>query len=130
LKDGRKESDLQRAAESSSGMGNILSMNQTIARNGWNHVLALTPGGRRSGFSSCFAYGLLSLPEAEFERLRQNLGKQDRKSIIYDLKKCIESCMHLCRRSLNHMVLHLLHKNLLLETVLNGDFSEFNVETS
>lgn len=77
-----------------------------------------------------FAYGFMSLSEADFSRLPDNVTKRGRKSLIAVMKKSTENCMYLSRNSLNLISLSLLHKNLLLETVIHGDFCKFGANLS
>lgn len=72
-----------------------------------------------------FAYGFMSLPQSDFEQLPEKISNQERRTLIAELKKCTEHCMHLSRDSLNLIALSLLHKHLLLETVINGDFCKY-----
>lgn len=69
-----------------------------------------------------FAYGLMSIPQSEFEQFPERTSGHERRVLIAELKKCTEHCKHLSRDSLNVIALSLLHKHLLLETVINGDF--------
>jgi hypothetical protein len=72
-----------------------------------------------------FAYGLLSLPAATIIPFDQGVPKRDRKELLQVFKECIEACIELSRLSLNPVVCFLLHKNLVLETVIKGDSSVY-----
>ena len=74
-----------------------------------------------------FDYTLLSCPNA---CVLLGIRGEDVNTHIAEMKTCIEACIELCKDSLNSVVCNLLYWNVLLETVLNGDSSEFVPETS
>jgi hypothetical protein len=123
LEDPRNESDLERLVSiiSKNSQGPLTEPEDA---NEWHDSFS----GLNTRWESigiilvAFAYGFMSLPESDFRRFPDNISKRERKSLIADLKKCTEHCMYLSRHSLNLIALGLLHKNLLLETVINGDF--------
>ena len=69
-----------------------------------------------------FGYALLSLPESHLALILGRKG--DRNTLVAEMKICIETCIELCRNSLNNVVCNLLYWNVLLETVLSGDSSK------
>lgn len=70
-----------------------------------------------------FAYALLSSHHKKDALVDEAIGHRDRKIMIRETKKCIEGCIDLTRNSLCLRLVNLLYKNLLLETVLEGDAS-------
>jgi len=69
------------------------------------------------------AYGVASLGEKD-----ALFGEVGMKKTAYmnAIKECTETCIELCRGSLNTLVCNLLYKNLLLETILRGDSSKLD----
>jgi hypothetical protein len=70
------------------------------------------------------AYGLLGIPDRDYSLLEISSIYPDKKKGVLLLKEAIESCLELCKHSLNTLVCSLLYKNLLFETVLHGDSSK------
>jgi hypothetical protein len=70
------------------------------------------------------AYGVLGVPENDFGRLGLSLAYSDKKNAVLGLKEAVEWCIELCRHALNTLVCNLLYKNLLLETLIQGDSSK------
>jgi hypothetical protein len=70
-----------------------------------------------------FAYGIIALSPSEYALIDKRLARKDPKICLREMKICIEKCIELSRHSLRPMFCSLLYKNLLLETVLEGDSS-------
>lgn len=68
-----------------------------------------------------FAYSIMILPDEEYATLDPRMASEDRKVCTRIMKTCVENCMELSRHSLRHMVCNLIYKNLILETVIEGD---------
>lgn len=75
-------------------------------------------------FFVSFAYALLSSNHKKHALVDEEIGHRDRKVVVREIKKCIEICMDLSRKSLCPRFVNLIYKYLLLETVLEGDSSE------
>jgi len=71
-----------------------------------------------------FAYAIIALSASEYALIDERLARKDPKICLREMKICIEKCMELSRNSLQPMFCNLLYKNLLLETVMEGDSSE------
>ncbi|TVY65546.1 hypothetical protein LSUE1_G009661, partial [Lachnellula suecica] len=70
-----------------------------------------------------FAYGIIALSASEYAVIDERLARKNQKVCVREMKTCIEKCIELSRHSLQPMFCNLLYKNLLLETVLEGDSS-------
>lgn len=69
-------------------------------------------------------FGTLSLGDKDPLFSSEGGLKMDRMKFVRVMKGCIESCISICRNSpnsLNVLLCSLLYKNLLLETVIEGD---------
>ena len=71
-----------------------------------------------------FAYACLSLPEKELKVLTGG-ADVDRLKVVAEMKESIETCIELCRYSLNNIVCSLLYRHVLLESVISGDTGEY-----
>ncbi|KUJ21517.1 uncharacterized protein LY89DRAFT_729037 [Mollisia scopiformis] len=68
-----------------------------------------------------FAYAIIAAPDGVYTLIDERLASRDRKVVVKELKKCIEGCIELSKKRLTPMFVNLLYKNLLLETILEGD---------
>jgi hypothetical protein len=74
-------------------------------------------------FYIAFAYAIIALSASEYALIDERLARKDPKICLREMKVCIEKCIELSRHSLQPMLCNLLYKNLLLETVMEGDSS-------
>ncbi|CZR65944.1 uncharacterized protein PAC_15844 [Phialocephala subalpina] len=71
-----------------------------------------------------FACGMLGLPDSEYaQMIDKNTSTNDRKNYMKGMRTAVERCSELARDSMSPMFCNLLYKNLLFETVLQGDSS-------
>ena len=79
------------------------------------------------GVFACLTSATLSLPERDAFFSTQRDGRKDRKYFAVELKDCVQACITLSNYMdlLNLPMVALLAKNLILQTVISGDTSEF-----
>jgi hypothetical protein len=81
-------------------------------------------------FYIAFAYAIIALSASEYALIDERLARKDPKiCCVREMKISIEKCMELSRHSLQPMFCNLLYKNLLLETVLEGDSSWVSMQS-
>jgi hypothetical protein len=76
-----------------------------------------------------FAYAIIALSASEYALIDERLARKDPKICVREMEISIEKCMELSRHSLQPMFCNLLYKNLLLETVLEGDSSWVSMQS-
>lgn len=103
------------------------SINQDGNSNQWKaSFTGLNTRWESVGIVFCaFAFGAAAFSERD-PLFKPELGvKSTRKEYLSTMKKCVELCIQLCQhmQSLNTLLCNLLYKNLLLETIIQGDSS-------
>lgn len=67
---------------------------------------------------------MLAIADSDYSQLiNMNTAIKDRKVYVRELRTAVDGCLELSRDSMTPMFVNLLYKNLLFETVLEGDSS-------
>jgi hypothetical protein len=130
LRESRKDSELEKLSEAITRSSAAIFIPPEDAI-GWMQAFS----GLNTRWESigillhALAYGLLGMPDRDYGLLEISSIYSDKKKVVVLLKEAIESCLELCKHSLNTLVCSLLYKNLLFETVLHGDSSKLFQES-
>jgi len=75
-----------------------------------------------------WAFGAISSPEDDPIFFDDKGNKRDRRQYMIELKECASSCIALCNHveRRNPLVVYLLYKHSLLESIISGDTSKFS----
>lgn len=74
-----------------------------------------------------WAFGAISSPESDLMFSQAPRGKLERKTYMMQMKACASSCIALCSHvdRGNPLLVYLLYKHLLLESIVSGDSSKY-----